>query len=85
MFNREENKFSVIKTKKFDDFTLTYKDDQKTRDAVFERLLAWFFKHKSFSGESIMQSDAPQIEAPVLLSDIADDIIEFDEDWHECV
>lgn len=70
-------------TKKFNYGTVTYKDDQATKDAVFEKLLAWFFKHQAFSGESIMQTDAPQIEAPVLLSDIAEDIIQFDDTWDD--
>lgn len=61
-----------------EDFIVEYKDDQEARDAVFEKVLEFFIEHKSFHGEAIMQSDAPQIYAPELLSDIADDIVKFD-------
>ncbi len=68
-------------TKKFTDKTVTYNDDQATKDALFEKLLNWFFEQETFSGESIMQSDGPLLESPVLLSDIADDILQFDVTW----
>ena len=64
-------------TKKISDGTVTYKDDQTTKDAVFEKVLAWFLEQETFSGECIMQSDAPQLTAPELLSDLADDIFKF--------
>ena len=70
-------------TKKFSEGTVTYNDDQITRDAVFDKLLEWFVEQESFSGESIMQSDGPQIDGPVLLSDIADDLFEFQVNYDE--
>lgn len=39
--------------------------------------MEYFKKHECFSGESIMQMDNPQIEAPELMADIADDILKF--------
>lgn len=70
-------------TRRKDDCVVQYKDDKQTRDAVFNAVLEFFFKHKSFSGESIMQMDNPQIDAPVVLSEIADNIMgfEWEYDW----
>lgn len=65
------------KTLKFDDHTVTYKDTKEIRDLVFERVMAFFIEHNSFNGESIYQCDGPLIDAPSVLSDIAEDIIKF--------
>lgn len=62
-------------------FTATFEDTPELRDAVFEKLIAFYAEHESYSGESIMQSDNPQIYAPVLLSEIADDLIKFKVDY----
>lgn len=58
-----------------------YKDDQVTRDAVYEYILAWFIRVETFSGEGVMQNDTPLLEAPQLLVDLADDIFQFDVKW----
>lgn len=58
--------------------TVTYHDDRATRDALFEKMLAYYKEHETFSGESIMQMDGPLIAAPDLVSDIADDIFKFE-------
>jgi len=70
-------------TQKINDVTITYKDDQATKEAVFKKVVDWFMDQETFSGESLMQSDAPQLEAPVLLSDLADDILQFKVVWDE--
>lgn len=49
-----------------------------TKDAVFERVVAFFLKHEAFCGESVMQRDAPQIEGPVMLSELVDDVLRFE-------
>ena len=64
-----------IKTKYGD--IVTYNDTQEIRDAVFERVMKYFIEHEAFFGESIHQSDGPIIDAPNVMSDIADDIIKF--------
>lgn len=64
-----------IKTKYGD--IVTYNDTQEIRDAVFERVMKYFIEHEAFFGESIHQSDDPIIDAPNVMSDIADDIIKF--------
>lgn len=73
----------MIKTKKIDRGTITYNNDSATRDAVFEKVLAWFIEVESFSGECVMQSDVCQIEAPDLLAKLADDFFEFDVEYDE--
>lgn len=65
------------------EYTLSYQDSEKVRDAVYQAVLDWFVKHESFSGESIMQMDDPIIDAPVLLSNIADNIMDFEVDWKD--
>lgn len=61
-----------------DDCEVTYRDDQDVRDAVFNRLIAWYREQEAFNGESICQCDGPIIDAPNVLSDIADNIIKFE-------
>lgn len=73
----------MIKTRKIDGATVTYKDDQATRDAVFETLLEWYFKHKSFNGESVIQCDKSSIDAHNILGDIAYNNFEFDADLRD--
>lgn len=65
------------------DRAVVFRNNQGIRDAVFNALIDWYFKHKSFSGESIVQCDDPSIDAPNILADIADDIIKFDVRWDE--
>lgn len=73
----------AICTKKIDGATITYYDDQATRNAVFEKLLAWFLKFKAFNGDTIFQCDAPNLDSPNVLGEIADDIFKFDAVYDE--
>lgn len=68
-------------TRKVDGFVVTYEHDEKTRDAVYQAVLDWYFKHEVFAGESLVQMDEPVIDAPILLSKIADNIMGFDVAW----
>jgi hypothetical protein len=45
------------------------------KDAVAMAIDRWLKKHNAWGGEMIMQDDDCQIEAPVLISDLVDDII----------
>ena len=72
-----------MRTKKIDGGIVTYQDGQGVKDAIFEKLLTWFCRHKAFDGYGIMQCDAPNLDAPNVLCDIADDIFEFDVVWDE--
>jgi tRNA splicing ligase len=67
----------ATRTIETDDLIVTFDDTPELRAIVFERVLKWFEKHQSFQGECIMQSDDPQIYAPVFLSDLADDVFKF--------
>ncbi len=63
--------------KRLDGMTVSYDDTPELRNAVFERVLLFFIEQKTFSGESICQMDGPQIEAPNMLGDLADDVFKF--------
>jgi len=67
----------LMKTIKMEDMQVSYSDDSKTKDAVFKHLIDFYKKHKTFSGEELQQSDEPILEAPDVLSEIADNIIKF--------
>ena len=61
---------------------VTFDDSQEVKDKVFEYLITnFYFEYGSFTGECIMQTDNPQIYAPEILSNIADDIIKFKVEW----
>lgn len=62
---------------------VTYNDDDATKQAVFDRVMAYFTEHQAFDGESINQRDNPIIDAPNVMSDIADDIIKFVVEYKE--
>lgn len=62
---------------------VTYNDDEATKQAVFDRVIAYFKKHDAWDGESICQRDGPLIDAPYVLADIADNIIKFDVEYKE--
>jgi hypothetical protein len=66
---------------KISDGVVRYNCNQKAKDLLYETMLQWFIEQETFSGESIMQSDAPLIEAPELLCKIAEEIFEFDAIW----
>lgn len=58
-----------------DDYRITFEDSQALRDAIAEEVYKFLAEHKQWNGEGIMQSDNPQIYAPVLIADIADKLI----------
>lgn len=64
-----------------DEMKVTYTDTKEVRDKVFKKLLDYYKRHEAFSGEEIMQADDPQIEAPDLLSNIADELLKFEVEW----
>jgi hypothetical protein len=62
-----------MKTIDIKDYCLvSYKDDDITKQAVFDRLIEYFKKHEAFCGETICQCNNPSIDAPNVLGDIAD-------------
>ena len=62
---------------------VTYNDDDATKQAVFDRVIAYFKKHDAWDGESVFQRDDPLIDASNVLADIADNIIKFDVEYKE--
>jgi len=61
--------------------TVEYENSLETKEALFQKMKEFFFKHHAFSGESVCQCDGPQIEAQELLSEIADEIFKFKSKW----
>ena len=62
---------------KWGDFNLKFDDSHASKYALFAKMLAWYEKMEAFDGESIMQSDEPQIEAGPFLAEIADEVFKF--------
>lgn len=69
---------SATGTIKTTDLVAKYRDDEAAKQAVFDRVITYFREHECFHGESIHQSDNPIIDAPNVMSDIADNILKFD-------
>ncbi|MEO6305111.1 MAG: hypothetical protein ABIP51_18275 [Bacteroidia bacterium] len=56
---------------------VSFEETAELKEQVYQKVLEWFIEQGHFSGEGIMQADDPIINAPVLLSDIADDLFKF--------
>ena len=65
------------------DFIAEYPDDNKIKQAIFDRIIKYFKTCEAFQGESIYQNDDAQIDAIEVMSDIADDILKFNVKWKE--
>jgi len=48
---------------------------EMSADEIVQMLLEWYVRHDVFSGESIMQMDDPILDAPAMLSDMADRLL----------
>ena len=72
-----------MKTEQFTDFSLTYDDSPEAKERAWQALLAFYKSQESFAGECIMQRDQPQIDGLTLLCDIADDIFQFEQAYHQ--
>lgn len=62
---------------------VSYMFGPMTINAVMKRLHAYFDKHQAYNGESICQNDGPQMDAPQVLADIADDLLQFKVTWRD--
>lgn len=60
-------------TRRVGDRTITFPTDDATARRVFEALVEAAFEWGVFSGESVMQTDPPQIESPQLVARIFDE------------
>lgn len=68
---------------KFDGYNVFFDDSDAVKEAVFNKILQFYYDNNAFNGESIMQNDGPIIEAPGVLAKIADDIIKFKVEYYE--
>ena len=66
-----------------DDYTIDIDKTPELMEKVFDRVLAFYIEHETFMGEAIQQADEPIMDAPSVLSDIADNIIKFDVKWKD--
>lgn len=67
-----------IKTK---DFVVRFEVNDEIKQELLERVVKFFVDNESFDGEVIMQSDGCIINAPDVLSEIADEILKFKVEW----
>lgn len=72
-----------IITDKHGRIELTYDDSQAAKDRIFTMLLAWFKEYSAYDGETICQCDDPQIDAPNILSDVAEKGFKFDPEFFD--
>lgn len=68
-------------TVKLSDATVSFEDDPATHKMVYDTVLKFFKKHECFSGESVFQTDGPQVEGPELLAELTDKVFKFDVEW----
>jgi len=59
------------------DRTITFDDSPEAKDRVFDLMLDFFKQVDMFSGECLGQSDETYIEAPNILSEVAEDGFKF--------
>ena len=57
-------------------YVYTYELTESDKDLISDKLIEYYTKN-CLTGESIMQDDDSIIEAPEVLSEIADEIIKF--------
>ncbi|MCP3686211.1 MAG: hypothetical protein GY861_26490 [bacterium] len=60
------------------------KNNSALRSEVFLKIMRWCIQHSLFTGEAIMQSDTGLIEAPVLISEIVDELLKFEVVDRDC-
>jgi len=56
---------------------IEYNFDQETKDKIYKKVMDFFTKYESYSGESICQPDNTIINASEVLAEIADEILQF--------
>ena len=60
------------------DLEISYNHNNDTKEAIFEKLLAWYKEHKCYDGEAITQNDDCQVYAVDILAELADDVFKFE-------
>ena len=54
---------------------------EEKKNAVMQRIIQYCIEHNCIDGEVLHQNDECLIEAPSVLSDIIDNILEFEQTW----
>lgn len=70
-----------MKTEEYDDFTLIFDDSPEAKERIYEMCLNSFRKIRRFSGESVAQCDAGNIEGVELFCALADEGFKFERKW----
>lgn len=63
------------------DCTVKYSTSEIIAETVIEKIIQFCEQYNVSSGESLVQSDDPLIEAPHFLADIIDSLLEFNTEW----
>jgi hypothetical protein len=64
-----------MKTKKkivLGDIMATYEHSEALTDAIMEKVLAFVVQHQTLTGDSVVQSDDPNLASPCLVAEIVD-------------
>tara|TARA_R110000782_G_scaffold266006_1_gene360170 strand:- start:371 stop:592 length:222 start_codon:yes stop_codon:yes gene_type:complete len=65
------------------DVKVTLEVTQEKKDAILERIIEYCKENECTSGESLHQNDNCLIDAPNVLSDIIDDILDFKTEYQD--
>lgn len=65
------------------DCTIEYNISPEAAQKTVEAIINWCKEYNISSGESLVQTDNGLIEAPYLVANIIDDILEFNSNWEE--
>ena len=65
------------------DVKVSYQASPRNNKMIADKIIEWCIKYNVSCGECLIQSDDPTIEAPVLISEIIDDILKFDSDEND--
>lgn len=63
--------------------SVSYEDSPEIHKQAFDKLIEWYLEHKLFHGESICQCDTGNIESVTVVSNIADEVINFETHYKE--
>lgn len=72
-----------MKTEEHEDCQLTYDDSPEAHKRIYDMMLKWFKEMGRFSGDSIHQSDECDIQAPYILTDVAEEGFRFETTYPE--
>ena len=63
------------------DANIHFDISEEKKNKIVDRILEYCIKNECFDGETLHQSDNCLIDAPSVLSNIIDDIIDFKIEW----